>query len=51
MSEAVKHLDHRIVGKHPNAQYVHENGFFVGNHPFDIRDDLDYLKHVLLNVG
>jgi CDP-6-deoxy-D-xylo-4-hexulose-3-dehydrase len=30
-----------------NADYLDQNGFFVGNHHFDIKDRLDYLKDVL----
>lgn len=47
---ALSYLDHRIVGTHPVANEVHEQGFFVGNHHYDIRDKLDYLKSVLDNL-
>jgi CDP-6-deoxy-D-xylo-4-hexulose-3-dehydrase len=31
-----------------NAEYLDAHGFFVGNHHFDIRDKLDYLRQVIL---
>ena len=47
--EVVKYFDHEISGKLKNADYVDKNGFFVGNHQFDIKDKLDYLKKILAN--
>ena len=46
----MQHLSHRIVGEHENADYVHQHGFFVGNHHFDIRELLDYLKRTLDSI-
>jgi CDP-6-deoxy-D-xylo-4-hexulose-3-dehydrase len=43
----MKHLDHRIVGEHVNAEYVHDNGLFVGNHGADIRKELDGIKTII----
>lgn len=48
-SEVIHRLNHRIVGNHRNAEYVHERGFFVGNHHFDIRNFLNRLKETLSN--
>ena len=48
--EVVKWFDYEIQGELPNADYIDKNGFFVGNHQFDIKDKLDYLKMVLQNV-
>ena len=31
----------------PNTNFIHENGFFVGNHPFNIQNKLLYLKKIL----
>ena len=33
----------------PNADLAHYQGFFVGNHPRDIRGDIDYLHETLKN--
>lgn len=45
--EVVKYFDHEILGGLKNADYIDGHGFFVGNHQFDIKDKLDYLKSVL----
>jgi CDP-4-dehydro-6-deoxyglucose reductase, E1 len=47
---AVKYFDYDIVGNIDNATTAHERGFFVGNHPRDIRPELDYLRSVLNGV-
>jgi CDP-6-deoxy-D-xylo-4-hexulose-3-dehydrase len=47
---AVKFFDYEIVGNIDNAKTAHERGFFVGNHPRDIRDELDHLRSVLNGV-
>ena len=44
---AVKYFDYDIVGDISNARTAHERGFFVGNHPRDIRAELDHLHAVL----
>lgn len=48
--EVVKWFDYEIQGDLKNSDYVDKNGFFVGNHQFDIKDKLDYLKEVLKEV-
>ena len=45
--EVVKWFDYEICGDLKNADYVDANGFFVGNHQFDIKDKLDYLYETL----
>lgn len=45
--EVVKWFDYEIQGNLPNADFIDKFGFFVGNHQFDIKDKLDYLKEVL----
>ena len=30
-----------------NVDYVHENGFFVGNHSFDLKKELTFFKNTL----
>jgi len=49
-NDVIRHLDHKVIGEHQNSQLVHDQGFFVGNHQFDIRDKLDYLFEVLQKV-
>lgn len=48
--EVVKWFDCEIPEALPNADFVDRRGFFVGNHQFDIRDRIDYLKDVLEEV-
>ncbi len=45
--EVVKWFDYEICGSLDNADYIDKHGFFIGNHQFDIKDKLDYLKEVL----
>ena len=47
--EVVKWFDYEIQGSLKNADFVDQNGFFVGNHQFDIKDKLNYLYNVLKN--
>lgn len=45
--EVIKYFDYDVVGDVKNAEYVHENGFFVGNFPFDLTDRLRRLRDVV----
>jgi CDP-6-deoxy-D-xylo-4-hexulose-3-dehydrase len=36
----MKHLNHSALGSFENADYIHDNGFFIGNHHFDVKDEL-----------
>jgi CDP-6-deoxy-D-xylo-4-hexulose-3-dehydrase len=47
--DVIKYYDYTIT-KCTNADIAHYNGFFVGNHPYDIRDKIDYLYETLKNV-
>lgn len=40
-----------VSGELADADYIHDNGFFVGNHSADMRQQIDYLKKVLDGVG
>ena len=44
--DVIKYYDY-VVTKSVNADIAHYNGFFVGNHPYDIRDKIDYLHETL----
>lgn len=48
--EVVKWFDYEIIGDLKNADFVDINGFFVGNHQFDITDKLDYLYQTLRGI-
>jgi CDP-6-deoxy-D-xylo-4-hexulose-3-dehydrase len=45
--EAIKYFDYDIVGGIDNAITAHRHGFFVGNHPRDLRREIDELRSVL----
>ena len=46
-NEVIKYMDYEIAGKLKNADYIHENGFFIGNHSQKISDQIHYLYNVL----
>jgi CDP-6-deoxy-D-xylo-4-hexulose-3-dehydrase len=45
--DVIKHYDYECVDGLPNANIVHDAGFFVGNHPFDLRPQITRLREVL----
>jgi len=44
-------LDHSIHGTLDSADKIHEDGFFVGNHHYDISRELELLQDVLDSVA
>jgi CDP-6-deoxy-D-xylo-4-hexulose-3-dehydrase len=42
----MKHLDHIADGNFFNADEIHTDGFFIGNHHFDIRENLYELREL-----
>jgi CDP-6-deoxy-D-xylo-4-hexulose-3-dehydrase len=46
-NEAMKFLDYEISGELKNADYLHSNGFFVGNHQINIFNEIDHLYKTL----
>ncbi|MCI8887791.1 MAG: DegT/DnrJ/EryC1/StrS family aminotransferase [Hungatella sp.] len=48
--KALKYLDYSISGALSNADYIHDNGFFVGNHSIEMRDNINLLIDVLKSV-
>ena len=47
----MKHLDYIAEGNFSNADDVHENGFFVGNHHYDIETNLTELHEILMEFS
>lgn len=47
---ALNYLDYSVYGKLENADYIHNNGFFVGNHSVKIEKEIDLLVDVLKTV-
>ena len=48
--DVIRHYDYEVVGGTENAFLAHDNGFFVGNHPFDLTDRIGTLHKVLDRV-
>jgi len=46
-NEIIKWFDYEIHGKLKNAQHLHENAFFIGNHHFDVTDELRQISAIL----
>lgn len=47
--DVIKYYDYEVT-KSNNADIAHYNGFFVGNHPYDIRDKIEHLHQTLKNI-
>lgn len=47
----IKYFDYSIHSELVNADTIHEEGFFVGNHHYDLEDKLYYLYDVLDTVA
>jgi len=46
-NEVLEYFDYEISGSLRNAEYINENGFFVGNHQIDIKEMLSAFKKIL----
>ena len=46
-NEVLDYFDYEIHGTMKNAQYLDENGFFVGNHQMDLTQEINHLYEVL----
>ena len=45
--DVIRYFDYEIVGEIINANIIHDRGFFVGNHPMDLKPQIEKLKDVL----
>jgi CDP-6-deoxy-D-xylo-4-hexulose-3-dehydrase len=45
--DVIKHYEYECVNDLPNANLAHDQGFFVGNHPFDLTPQIERLREVL----
>jgi CDP-6-deoxy-D-xylo-4-hexulose-3-dehydrase len=45
--DVIRHFDFECAGDLPNANLIHDAGFFVGNHPFDLTPQIERLRDVL----
>lgn len=48
--DVIRHYDYRVFKPCKNADLAHDFGFFVGNHPFDLTEQLHTLHNVLNNL-
>jgi CDP-4-dehydro-6-deoxyglucose reductase, E1 len=46
-NEVMKYFDYEIHNELKNADYLHENGLFVGNHQIGLENEVRYLYEVL----
>lgn len=47
-NKAIDYMNYEIYGDLKNANLIHDNGFFVGNHSNNIKDEIDYFTENLL---
>jgi CDP-4-dehydro-6-deoxyglucose reductase, E1 len=45
--DVIRYFDYEIVGEIINANIIHDRGFFVGNHPTDLKPQIEKLKDIL----
>jgi CDP-6-deoxy-D-xylo-4-hexulose-3-dehydrase len=46
-NEVMKYFDYTIHNTLKNADYLHENGLFIGNHQIDLTEQIEFLAEVL----
>tara|TARA_B100001175_G_C19512290_1_gene644674 strand:- start:2256 stop:3422 length:1167 start_codon:yes stop_codon:yes gene_type:complete len=49
-NEVMRYFDYSIHADLKNADYLHDNGFFVGNHHTCLDNEINYLYEVLNNI-
>lgn len=47
-NEVMKYLEYEIHSELKNAKYLHENGFFVGNHQINLENEIKLLFELLI---
>ncbi len=50
-NQVLKWFDYEIHGELKNADWIDQNGLFVGNHQYDISQELNYLNDTLKSLG
>jgi CDP-6-deoxy-D-xylo-4-hexulose-3-dehydrase len=45
--DVIKYCNHECHGEIIHANTAHDHGFFIGNHPYDVRDDIKRIHRVL----
>lgn len=49
-NEVMKWFDHEIYGDLKNADQIDKNGFFIGNHHYDMRKNLDTVHKIMMDM-
>ncbi|MBU93376.1 MAG: pyridoxamine 5-phosphate oxidase [Chloroflexi bacterium] len=49
-NKVLKYFDYEVHGDPKNAEYVDKNGIFIGNHHYDLSEELDYLNKIIKNI-
>ena len=42
----MRYMDYEVFGETTNADLVHDNGFYIGNHAYDISNELDQFSSI-----
>lgn len=50
-NEVMKYFDYSVHGNLTNAEYIDQNGVFVGNHHYEISEAINILSDLNLNVS
>lgn len=48
-NKVIEYFDYIIFGDLTNSDILHENGLFIGNHHFDIKNELNEIYNLLIN--
>ena len=48
--DVIQYFDYEIVGEITNGNITHDNGFFVGNHPFDLTSQIERF-HAIMDIA
>lgn len=46
-NQVIKYFDYTISGELNSADYLHDNGFFIGNHHYDCREKIDLVLELI----
>jgi CDP-6-deoxy-D-xylo-4-hexulose-3-dehydrase len=47
-NRVIEYFDYSIYGDLENSNILHNNGLFIGNHHFDVKEDLDKIYELLI---
>tara|TARA_B110000263_G_scaffold250078_1_gene270329 strand:- start:1805 stop:2980 length:1176 start_codon:yes stop_codon:yes gene_type:complete len=49
-NKVLKYFDYEVHGDPKNAEYLDKHGIFIGNHHYDLSEELDYLNKIIKNI-